>query len=94
MGVFLFIRGWSVASAAFVQRWRYMLMSLCLSGLILFPLVLVTALSVSDLLLERVKMMCVMCKLYMRRHMGGALLSAARLCKHVCVCTVSERACA
>jgi hypothetical protein len=38
-----------VASAAFVQRWRYMLMSLCLLGLILFPLVLVTALSVSDL---------------------------------------------
>jgi hypothetical protein len=38
-----------VASAAFVQRWRYMLMSLCLLVLILFPLVLVTALSVSDL---------------------------------------------
>ena len=33
-------------------------------------------------------MMCVMCKLYMRRHMSGALLSAARLCKHVCVCVL------
>jgi hypothetical protein len=49
MGVFLFIRGWSVASAAFVQRWSVYAQSLCLSGLILFPLVLVTALSVSDL---------------------------------------------
>ncbi len=71
-----------------------MCMSLCLSGSILFPLVLVTALSVSDPLLERVKMlMCVMCNLHMRSDIGGALLSVARLCKHVCVRTVSARAC-
>ena len=57
MGVFLFIRGWSVASAAFVQRWcvyahepvfvRVDLVSTCPSQPSLS--VTVTALSVSDL---------------------------------------------